>query len=374
MDIFRRLPLDIQNYLKEYIRCIPQINENVLNKMNTFHNIKLLLVSVLNCLPKYSFILESQLDTIDHNAVLSNHGMYDVLVEKYRNTSDPFIMECLLKHNKYCLSILFKDTQNCLSILQERGMSKYLFQNKHIDYIMNYHNICMDSLSKKDTRVFLQNRYSVRVKNMYFNTFNSKEFHTFLLKSSNCTEYVKKCMTKQVLDDNDIVYVSCNPNMIQILESTLCNYDSPSLLQKLDWENISKHCTQVSFVEKYIQYIQKSYLSENPNMIQYLGKNLHLISWDTLILNNPNISEILENEYIMFQSQFQLLLLTVTHYSNTTFEEILFLCKLFRNTPLVTICNMVLLQQHCSEKVMECDIDESLIFKSQESNIFEHLF
>lgn len=375
MDIYTRLPDDIQYNIKRFIRPVVYPNENMFKNMNSFHNVKILMISILSRCPRYSCILESNIDIIDHTTVLSNHGMYDYLVQKYRNTTESYIIKCLLKYNKYCVSILFKDCTDVLKRLYEKGLSKYLFTNKHIDYILQRHNIDIESLSSSDLKILLQNNHSTLAKQHVFLDHDQIP-NDFLFESSVCVEHVRQYYKKMkgCLSSNEITLLSKNKYMIPLLEDILLEHDIKDTVSSINWNIVSKYCTHVHFVERFYEYIKPQFLSENSNMIQYLGQNIHLISWDTLVLNNPNISQILENEYILPQYQFQLLLLTVTHYSNTTFDELIFLCKLFKDTPLVDICNLVLLQQHCSEKVMRCNVNESIIFESHASNIFEHLF
>lgn len=375
MDIIEKVPRDVLYNIVEYIQVNFLPNSDVIDKMNTFNNIKLLLISALSCMCKSKFILENDIYVRDEISVLGNHGMYDFLKSKYQHSDNICTKKLILKYNKFCLSILFDvHKDDIISLLRKDKLSTFLFQNRYIDYIVNKYdiNVSHTQLMKDERLYFFQNQYSEIAKNMKFDDCNVEPiFHGFLIEQSVCVKYVESI----TLSFKDYVKMSSNPNMIPILEKTLMSEDvSRHILKTYDWSVMSKYCKTTDFVLKYIDYIENEYLSQNSEMISFLGKHTHLISWDTLILNNPNISEILANEYICSKSQFQLLLLTVTHYSNTTFEELMFLCSIFKMTPLVDICNMVLLQEHCTEKVMSINMEESVIFGNDDRNIFDFLY
>ena len=101
MDVIKKVPYDVLYNIIDYIQVNFLPNSDIIDKMNTFQNIKLLLISALSCMCKSKFILENDICVRDEVSVLGNHGMYDFLKSKYRHTDNIRIKKLILKYNNY---------------------------------------------------------------------------------------------------------------------------------------------------------------------------------------------------------------------------------------------------------------------------------
>ena len=106
--------------------------------------------------------------------------------------------------------------------------------------------------------------------------------------------------------DNKIAELCGNPNAIHMLEKNLDKVDWSRLsenpnaihilgqnLDRVDWDNLSRNPNAIPILEKNLDYVNWDNLSENPNAIPMLEKNLDRVTWDNLS-RNPNAIPILE--------------------------------------------------------------------------------
>jgi len=75
--------------------------------------------------------------------------------------------------------------------------------------------------------------------------------------------------------------LSENPNAIHILSKNI---------DKINWSKLSLNPNAIHLLEKNMDKIDWSILSENPNAIHILSKNIDKIDWNVLSLN-PSIFE-----------------------------------------------------------------------------------